>query len=226
MDWHIQRRAVIRDALGVGVAVGTFGVSFGALAVTNGLDVWQAIALSMLTFTGGSQFALVSVIGSGGTAYAAIAASLLLGVRNALYGLRLAPMLEVTGVRRLMAAHLTIDESTAMAVAQPDDRRGRLAFWVTGVTVFILWNLSTVIGAVGASTLGDPATLGLDAAVPAALLAVIWPQLRTRGTVVVAVGAACMALVLTPLLPPGLPVLLAASVAIVAAWPEPKVAQS
>ena len=222
-SWHESRRAILRNAVGVGVAVGTYGVSFGALAVTNGLDLWQALALSTLTFTGGSQFALVSVIGSGGTAYAAVAASLLLGVRNTLYGLRLAPLLQVSGRRRLLAAQLTIDETAAMAAAQPDDRSGRLAFWTTGAAVFICWNLATLLGALGAGLVGDPALFGLDAAVPAALLALVWPQLRNRNAVTVAVGAAAVALSLTPWLPPGLPVLIAASVAVVAAWPEPGV---
>jgi predicted branched-subunit amino acid permease len=213
---------VLRDSLGVGAAVGTYGISFGALAVSNGLDVWQALALSTLTFTGGSQFALVSVIGAGGTPIAALAASLLLGLRNALYGLRMAPTLGVQGWRKLLAAQLTIDETTAMAVAQPDSRSARLGFWATGAAVFIAWNIATLVGALAASAIGDPATFGLDAAVPAALLALVWPQLRSRGLIFIAVGAAGVALILTPFMPAGLPVLLAATVAVIAAWPEPR----
>lgn len=220
-SWDVVRRQVLRDAVGIGAAVGTYGVSFGALAVANGLDLWQALALSTLTFTGGSQFALVSVIGAGGTSVAALAASLLLGLRNALYGLRMAPTLGVQGWRRLLAAQLTIDETTAMAVAQDDDQASRLAFWATGAAVFICWNIATVIGALGATAIGDPATFGLDAAVPAALLALVWPQLKSRKVVGVAAGAAFIALILTPLLPAGMPVLLAASVAVIVAWPEP-----
>jgi predicted branched-subunit amino acid permease len=222
-SWEDSRRPIVRDAVGVGVAVGSYGVSFGALAVTNGLDLWQALALSTLTFTGGSQFALVSVVGSGGTAYAAVAASLLLGVRNTVYGLRLAPLLQVSGRRRLLAAQLTIDESTAMAVAQPNARAARLGFWATGAAVFVCWNIATVVGALGASRIGDPASFGLDAAVPAALLALVWPQLRDHTTRMVALGAAAVALALSPVFPPGVPVLVAASVAVIAAWPDPRV---
>jgi branched chain amino acid efflux pump len=220
-DWQAGRGGVLKNSVGVGVTVGSYAVAFGALAVASGLTVWQALALSTLTFTGGSQFALVSVVGAGGTPLAAVSASLLLGLRNGLYGLRMAPTLGVHGWRRLLAAQLTIDESTAMAVAQPDQRLARLAFWATGAAIFITWNIATLIGALGASAIGDPATFGLDAAVPAALLALVWPQLRSRNLVGVAVGAAAIALALTPFLPAGLPVLLAATVAIVVAWPEP-----
>jgi len=208
--------------MGVALAVSTYGISFGALATTSGLDVTQALALSTLTFTGGTQFALVSVLGSGGAALTAVVTALLLGVRNALYGLRLAPILQVHGRRRLLAAQLTVDESTAMALAQTDDRRSRLAFWATGAGIFVCWNIATVVGAVGAEFVGDPNTWGLDAAIPAALLALVWPQLTDRNTVTVAIGAAVVALALTPFLTPGLPVLLAATVAIVVAWPEPR----
>ena len=219
-DWSTDRRRIVRDAIGVALAVSLYGVSFGALATTAGLDVTQALALSTLTFTGGTQFALVSVIGAGGTAVTAIATALLLGARNALYGLRLAPILKVHGRRRLLAAHLTVDESTAMALAQTDERRSRLAFWATGTGIFVCWNIAMVVGAIGARVVGDPTRLGLDAAIPAALLALVWPQLKNRRTILVAIGAAAAALALTPLVTPGLPVLLAASVAIVMAWPE------
>ena len=154
----------------------------------------------------------------------AVAASLLLGVRNTIYGLRLAPLLQVSGRRRLLAAQLTLDESTAMALAQPNARAGRLGFWATGAAVFVCWNVATVAGALGASRIGDPASFGLDAAVPAALLALVWPQLQDHTTRVVALGAAAVALALSPVLPPGVPVLLAASVAVMAAWPDPRVA--
>ena len=216
------RRDVLRNSVGVGLAVGTYGISFGALAVTNGLSFQQTLALSTLTFTGGSQFAFVSVIGGGGTAIAAVISAFLLGARNAMYGLRLAPMLHVRGRRRVLAAHLTIDESTAMSLAQPDPDLARLGFWATGAAVFLSWNLATVIGAFAAELLDDPGTFGLDAAIPAAILALIWPQLKQRRAIPTAVGAAVFALVLTPFLPPGIPVLLAASVAVILAWPEPK----
>ena len=221
--WERTRRAVVRNAVGVGVAVGAYGLSFGALATTSGLSIAQACALSVLTFTGGSQFALVGVIGAGGSPAAGIVSALLLGVRNSLYGLRLAPTLRVTGGRRLVAAHLVIDESTAMAVAQDEDRAARLGFWATGLAVFVCWNLATLIGAVGAAALGDPQALGLDAAVGAAFLALLWPRLTGRGPWITALVAGAVALALTPHFPAGVPVLVAGLVAVTVGLriPEP-----
>ena len=112
-----ERRRAIRQASSVSVATGLYGISFGALAVAAGLDIWQTQALSVLMFTGGSQFAFIGVSGAGGTGVAAAATATLLGARNALYGAVMAPLLQVTGVRRLAAAHLTIDESTAVLPA-------------------------------------------------------------------------------------------------------------
>lgn len=222
--WPVQRRKVLRDATGIGLAVGAYGLSYGALATTSGLSVLQTCALSVLTFTGGSQFALVGVLGSGGSAASGVAAALLLGSRNTLYGLRLAPTLQVRGARRAVAAHLTIDESTAMAVGQDDDRSSRLAFWATGLTVFVFWNIATLLGAVGATALGDPKALGLDAAVGAAFLALLWPRLRARGAWVVALLGASVALALTPLVSPGLPILAAGVVAVAVGMRIPAVA--
>lgn len=213
---------VRREAWGLGVLVGTYGLGFGALAVANGFTVLQTVALSALVFTGASQFALVGVIGGGGAAAAGVAAALALGSRNAFYGLRLAPLLHARGWRRLTAAQLTIDESTAVAIAQPTAALSRLGFWTTGISVFVCWNITTVAGAFAVDQISDPQVLGLDAAVGAAFLALVWPQLSTPSTRVVAGGAALLALVLTPLLPPGLPVLAAAAVAIAVAWPQPR----
>ncbi len=155
-------RPIVRDALGIGVATGAYGLSFGALAVAAGLSLPQACALSLLMFTGASQFAFVGLIGGG--AAAAVATALLLGARNALYGLRLAPYLRP----RPLAAHLVIDESAAMAVRDtPADTR--LGFWSTGAAVFVFWNLATLLGALAGQALSDPRALGLDAAAPGGL---------------------------------------------------------
>lgn len=217
--WVPVRRAVLRDALGVGVAVGAYGIGFGALAVASGMSALQAQALSVLMFTGASQFALVGVLGAGGGVVAAVATAWLLGARNALYGLRLAPVLRVRGLQRAVAAHLTIDESTAMAIGRDeaafDGRASRLAFWATGASVFVMWNLATLAGALGAAAMGDPRALGLDAAIPAGFLALLWPRLRDRSTWAVAAGGAVIALALTPVLRPGLPVLAASAAAVV-----------
>jgi predicted branched-subunit amino acid permease len=217
-----QHRAVRTQSWGVGVAVGAYGLGFGALAVVNGLSVAQAMTLSVLVFTGASQFALIGVVGAGGAAASGAAAALALGSRNAFYGLRLAPLLEVRGWRRLAAAQLTIDESTAVAISQPTRQLTRTGFWTTGIAVFICWNIATVVGALAVDQISDPKVIGLDAAVGAAFLALLWPQLTTTTTRAVAAGAAALALVLTPLLPPGIPVLAAAVVGLMVAWPEPR----
>ena len=162
------------------MAVGAYGLSFGAAAVTAGLSTLQACVLSLLLFTGASQFALVGVLGAGGSGIAAVASALLLGTRNTLYAVRLSSLVPVRGPRRLVAAQLTIDETTGMATAAPGGLAGT-AFWATGASVYVLWNLATLTGAVGAARLGDPGALGLDAAVPAAFLALLAPQLRTTG---------------------------------------------
>jgi predicted branched-subunit amino acid permease len=213
-----DRRRIVRDAVGVGVAVGAYGLSFGAIATAAGLSVLQACALSLLLFSGGSQFAYVGAIAGGGGPIAAVVTAVLLGSRNSLYGLRLAPLLRVRGVRRLAAAQLTIDESAAMAVAQDTPQRSRLAFWSTGVAVFVFWNLATLVGAVGAQSLSDPKTLGLDAAVGAAFLALVAPRRHEAGALRVFVVAALVALALTPFLGYGLPVLVAAVAAVAAGW--------
>lgn len=210
------RRPVVRDGLAVGVATGLYGVSFGAVSVAAGLGVLQTCALSLLVFTGASQFALVGVVASGGTVLAATATAVLLGARNAFYGLRLAPRLEVTGLRRAAAAHLVIDESTAVATAQRDDVDGRTGFWVTGLAVFVCWNLATAVGAVGGQALGDPRAYGLDAAVGAAFLALLWPRLDGTVPRLVALGAAALAGGLVPWVPAGVPVLAAGGVALLA----------
>lgn len=219
--WTQRRRLVVRESLGVGLAVGALGVSFGALGTTTGLTVAQTCALSILAFTGGSQFAFVGVVAAGGGLVSATATAWLLGARNALYGLRLAPVLGVNGPRRLLAAQLVIDESTAVAVSnEDDDDASRLGFWATGLAVFVFWNLFTLAGALLGSRVGNPERFGLDAAVPAAFLALLWPRLQDREHRWVALGAAAVALATTPFLRPGVPVLLSGLVAAIAVLPR------
>jgi len=207
----------VRAALGVGVAVSAYGVSFGALAVASGLDIWQTCVLSLLMFSGGSQFALVGVLASGGVAAgpAAIASATLLGIRNGLYSMRMSPVVGGPWWRRLLAAHWTIDESTAVASAQPTLRGQRVGFWVTGAVIYLGWNLTTLLGALLGDLVGDVRMYGLDAAAAAAFLGLLWPRLTSRQPVAVAIAAAVVAAVLVPWLPPGLPVLAAAVVAVV-----------
>ena len=213
-------REVWREALGVVIATSAYGVSFGALAVAAGLDVWQTCVLSLLMFTGGSQFAFVGVFAAGGLAAlpSAIASAALLGVRNVAYGMRMSPIVGTTPARRVAAAHFTIDESTAVAISQSDPRLRRVGFWVTGIGIFLGWNVTTLIGALVGDVLGDPKTWGLDAAAAAAFLALLWPRLRERQAIAVGIAAAVVAAALTPFIMPGLPVLVAAVVAIVVGW--------
>lgn len=214
-DTRLDTATTKRQALSVGIATGAYGVSFGALSVAAGLDVWQTIALSALMFTGGSQFAFVGVLGAGGTGLSATATAGLLGVRNGLYGLEISRLLDLRGLRRVAGAHLTIDESTAVAVGQPDVARSRSGFWWTGLAVFVLWNATTAVGAVLGDAMGDPRTYGLDAASAGAFCALLWPRLHNHLTRGVALAALSISVVLSALLPAGVPVLVAALVAFV-----------
>jgi predicted branched-subunit amino acid permease len=195
----------VRRAIGIAIAVGAYGASFGAAATTAGLSVAQACALSLLVFTGASQFALVGVLGAGGPVVAGVATALLLGSRNAMYAVSLSEVIPMRRRQRFLAAQVTIDESSAVALTAPRSLAG-VGFWTTAVGVYVLWNLATLLGAVGAAAV-DTTALGLDAAVGAAFLGLLWPRLRdARG---VAAAGALLALVAVPLTPPGVPVLLA-----------------
>jgi predicted branched-subunit amino acid permease len=213
----------VRDGVALGLAVGTSGLAFGAAAVGSGLSIAQACVLSLLAFTGASQFALAGAVAGGGSLIGGVAGAVLLGSRNALYGLRLTGLLgRPRGARRMLTAHGVIDETTAVSLAQRDAASARLAFRTTFVTLYLTWNLSTLLGAYGAGRLGSPQSLGLDVVGPAAFLALIWPQLRA-GRTERAVGllGAAIALTATPFLPPGVPVILAATAAVAGALASP-----
>ncbi|MFD6166268.1 AzlC family ABC transporter permease [Oerskovia sp. NPDC060287] len=212
---RLEVRAAVRQAVSVSVATGLYGVSFGALAVVAGLNLAQTMVLSLLLFSGGSQFALIGVVASGGTSAAAITTAGLLGLRNTLYGAQLSPLLALHGWRRVLAAHLTIDESTAVATAQKSRAAFRAGFWWTGIGIFVVWNLLTLIGALAGDAMGDPKAWGLDAAAGAAFLALVWPRLASRVMQLTAALAVVVAVVLLPFVPPGVPVLAAGAVAIV-----------
>ena len=211
-----RRSTVTRNAIGVGLATGLYGISFGALAVTSGFSFAQAQVLSLGLFSGASQFAVVGIMGAGGGALAAIATSSLLGIRNGLYALSLARVLKLSGIKKVFASHITIDESTAMSVANVDDEElSRWAFWATGISVFVFWNLATAIGAIGASLITDPKSFGLDAAVGAAFLALLWPRLINKQIRYIALSSALLAIILIPVVRPGLPVLASVLIAVI-----------
>jgi 4-azaleucine resistance transporter AzlC len=205
-----RRPSILRTSLALGVAVGVFGISFGVIATSAGLSIPMACAFSLFVFTGATQFAAVGVIASGGSPLSAIGSGLLLGLRHIGYGLALDRVFPRSARRRLAAAQFLIDESTAMALAQPDPADGRRAFWTTGLAVFACWNAGTAIGAVFGSVLGDPETLGLDAVFPAAFLVLLVGLLQPVEGRAAAAGGAVIALALVPLLAPGLPIVLAA----------------
>jgi len=201
---------IARDALGIVIATGAYALSFGAIATTAGLTLLQTVSLSLLMFTGASQFALVAVIGAGGSVWAGAATAALLGTRNTLYGVRLSSLLGVLGLRRAAAAHFVIDETTAMAIARDHVPDSRFAFSATGLAVFTLWNLGTLVGALATHALPDPRVLGFDAAPPAAFLALLAPRLRGREPLAIARGAAVVALACLPFVPAGVPLLIVA----------------
>ncbi|MFI8244399.1 AzlC family ABC transporter permease [Streptomyces sp. NPDC085866] len=202
--------AVVRDALGVGVAVGLSGVAFGVTSVGSGLGLLQTCALSLLVFTGASQFALVGALAAGGNPLTAAAGAFFLGVRNAFYGLRLSQLLALRRAVRPLAAQWVIDETTAVTLAQPTRRAARIGFTVTGLSLYLLWNLTTLLGAVGAKAIGDSDAWGLDAAGPAVFLALLAPMLKTSTERMAAGLAILLGLGLLPVLPAGVPVLVAA----------------
>lgn len=200
----------------VALAVSLYGMSFGALAMVSGFSLWQTMVLSLVMFSGASQFAVIGIVATGGVSagLTAVLSAGLLGVRNGLYALRMSALLEPRGWTRLAAAQLTVDESTAVATAQPSREAARAGFWTTAVALFVGWNLSTLVGALLGDVIGDVRTYGLDAAAAAAFLGLVWPWLRVGEPVVVAIGAAVVSIVLLPLVPAGVPVLIVAVLAI------------
>jgi len=210
-----KKNQVDRTALSVAFTVGLYGAAFGAAGVTAGFSILQTCLLSILLFSGASQFAVVGIMGAGGAAISAIATATLLGFRNTLYGLQMAPILKVKGFKRVLAAQITIDESTAVATLQDNDQDRKRGFYLTGIGVYLFWNLFTFLGALGASAIGDPSVWGLDAAVPAAFLGLIWPRLKNKVQFLVSGIAISWALLLTPVTPAGIPIITTVVLAII-----------
>lgn len=213
-------RTTFTKSLSISLAVGLYGIAYGAASVASGFSVLQTCLLSLLLFSGASQFAVIGVIGAGGTPIAAIATSTLLGFRNTLYAIVVKPILQVSGVKRLAAAQVTIDESTAISLGE--EERGitaqRQGFWLTGGGIYLFWNLFTFFGALGASAINNPSDWGLDAAVPAAFLALVWPRLNNLKSIYLALAACALSLATTSLLPAGLPIIATAGLAVILGW--------
>ena len=210
--------AVERTSLSVAFTVGLYGAAFGAAGITAGFSILQTCLLSLLLFSGASQFAVVGIMGAGGSAVSAIATATLLGFRNALYGLQLAPILKVTGLKRIIASQITIDESTAVSTLQSNDSDRKRAFYLTGFGVYIFWNLFTFLGALGASAIGNPSVWGLDAAVPAAFCGLVWPRLKDKRLFLISACAIILALLLTPITPAGIPIITTVLLAVIFGW--------
>ncbi len=215
-----MKRATIAQSFSVSFTVGLYGIAFGAAGIAAGFSILQTCLLSLLTFSGASQFAVVGVIGSGGSAVSGIATASLLGIRNGLYGLRMAPILKVRNLKRVIAAQITIDESTGVAIGQEDrgEAAMKLGFWLTGFGVYFFWNLFTVVGAVSAQAMGNPSAFGLDAAVPAAFLGLVWPRLHGNFERGLAIGAVLLALLLTPFVAAGIPIIATTLIAVIFGW--------
>lgn len=219
--WRDRRmREVISACLTLGVAVGVFAISFCVAAVSAGASVAQACVMSLLVFTGASQFSAVGVIASGGTSLAAFGGAAILAARNGVYALAMSRHLEGSLPTRLVAAQLVIDESTAMAAAQDDPEHRRAAFWVTGVSVYVFWNTGTLIGALLGTAI-DQLRFGLDAAIPAAFVAILFPMLRDRASRRAALTGAVVCLALIPFTSAGVPIL-CATVGVLFGVPHPK----
>ena len=215
-----MNRATVTQSLSVSFTVGLYGVAFGAASIAAGFSLLQTCLLSLLTFSGASQFAVVGVIGAGGSAFSAITTASLLGIRNMLYAMRMAPILKVHGFTKIIAAEVTIDESTGVAIGQENLGADAMkhGFWLTGIGVYIFWNFFTVLGALGAQAMGNPSSWGLDAAVPAAFLGLVWPRLIGNFERALAASSLILAVVLSPILGAGLPIISTALLAVAFGW--------
>ena len=209
-------RTTAAASFSVSFTVGLYGIAFGAAGIAANFTLLQTCLLSLLTFSGASQFAVVGVLGAGGSAISGITTASLLGIRNALYGLRMAPIMKFRGIKRVIGAQVTIDESTGVALGQSElgEDAMRQGFWLTGIGVYIFWNIFTLVGALGAQAMGDPAAWGLDAAVPAAFLGLVWPRLTNSMERVLAVAAMALSIALTPFVAAGIPIIATALLAI------------
>jgi 4-azaleucine resistance transporter AzlC len=204
----VLRNAPVRDIAAIAVAAGFVGLSYGAIATASGLPAWATVGMSIIVFAGGSQFLAVGTLAAG-SPVAAILGGLLLNARHLPFGLAVADVLDGGWGRRLVGTHLMVDESVAFAMAAHDPIRRRASYWLAGASIFVLWNLGTIAGIAIGAAVGDPARYGLDAAFPAALLALVMPRFSDPAARRVALVGAAVAVAATFFVPAGLPVLLA-----------------
>jgi predicted branched-subunit amino acid permease len=197
------------------------GASFGALGASAHVPLLLTVAMSVFVFAGGSQFLAVAVIAAGGAPLAAVLGGLLLNLRHLPFGLAVGGFVGRSWPARLLGTHLMVDEVIAFARSRPDPVRARRAYWLLGALMFVGWNVGTLLGALAGTAVPDPSRFGMDAAFPAALLALLLPALREADAARVALLGAAAALLVTPWAPAGLPVLLALA-GLVAAGRAPK----
>jgi 4-azaleucine resistance transporter AzlC len=206
--WRTLEPGLLRDIALVCLADCVVGLSYGAISVGGGLDLWVPVVLSLIVFAGASQFLFVGIVAAGGSPIAATIAGLLVNSRHVAFGLAVSDVIG-NGWRRPIGSHLMTDENVAFALSQEDLRQKRAAYWVCGIGIFVFWNLGVLVGALAGSVITDTDAFGLDAAFPAVLLALVLPSLRDKSTRTAALAGSVVALAVTPFLPAGVPVLLA-----------------
>jgi len=200
----------IRAAIAVAATVWFFGASFGLLARSAGMGVLAPLVLSATTFAGSAQFAITSILGTGGGAAAAIVAAVLLNTRYAPISISVARLFHGPRLRRLVESQLIVDESWALA-SRGGGRFDRRLLLGAGLLLYVSWLSGTAVGVLAGDSLGDPKNLGLDGAFPALFLALLVPQLRAPRAALAALVGGAIALVLIPFTPPGIPIVAASA---------------
>ena len=202
-------RGQLRDILLVGAAVLLVGASFGAIAVGVGLPWYLPLLLSVMVFAGAAQFVFVGIVGAGGSVVSAVIAGLVVNLRHLPFGFALGDAMGKRWWERVFGSYLMIDETVAFTTPQRDDAARRAMYWICGMVLFVGWNLGVLAGTFGGVLLGDPDALGLDAAFPAVLIALILPALAEPAVRRAALAGGVVAVLSAPFLPAGVPVLVA-----------------
>ena len=204
----------MRAVLAIAATVWFFGASFGLLARSSGLGVIAPLVMSATTFAGSAQFAIASILGTSGSAAAAIAAAVLLNARYVPISISVAPLFHGPRLRRLAEAQLIVDESWAIS-SRGGGRFDRRMLIGAGLVLYAAWVTGTAVGVAGGEALGDPNDLGLDGAFPALFLALLVPQLRASRAAVAALAGGGIALALIPFTPAGVPIVAAGAACLI-----------